>query len=436
MQFTVNQADLRDAVSRVARATQTKAALSALEDIRLTAGDGTLQLSGTDLIVATTVTIPATVAEPGAALVPAARLTEMVPNLPPGDVTLATVDGGPHVRLTAASGRQQVTSRLNGDDVEMYPVVPTVTGDEPAVTVPVIVLREALEQVQGAMAGSKDGRPVLAGVGCEVRDDHRGARMILSSTDGYRLATTEVPLANAEASPKVAPFHVIVDGRGARELLRLLTDDGGEVVISLGRPPGQSGNAAAGHDSATAAPAFAYLVAELGATTFVTRLLDGTFPDVDQIVPKGPAVTTITVDRLAFRMVLAINLPFSRDDNDVVVLRATGGHNQDPDPETGEIVAADRGLRVAAESANRGDVSFEMAAEVTGPAVEVQLNGVFVRDVLMAGRDGDLVIEITDADRAVVVRPTCCPAIHVLMPMVRSPRLAVGATRQASEAAA
>lgn len=379
MNITVSHRDLRDAVTRVARCVPTRTALPILHAIRFEAADGVVRLAATDLIIATTVTIPATIADAGVALIAADRLAALVPHLPAGDVTIAT-DGGTGTSLSAGSGDQRVRTRLNGHADNDYPALPVIHDAHQTVTLSAGVLRTGLEHALCSVSDVRDGREMLRAASLRLR----GATLWLASSDGYRATRVELP-----CRTDAAPFDAIVHGAGVRELARLLTDEAADVDVHIG----------AGE---------ALLVAETGDVRFGARLLDGTFPHIEQIVPRDRP-TVVTVDRRAVRPALAVNMPFAHDNNEIVRLRATSiADGDDLD-----------GLTVSARSAATGEASFQIGATITGPAAEVALDGRFFRAALAVGDDGDIAIGLADGHSPVTLRNGSFPgAVHCLMPMV------------------
>jgi DNA polymerase-3 subunit beta len=150
------------------------------------------------------------------------------------------------------------------------------------------------------------------------------------------------------------------------------------------------------------------LVVHSGETEFYSRLIDGTFPDFRQIVPREFA-TTLEVGRDEFLAAVRRAGFFARDNNDVVRLTATA----DPDELAPGV------LQVSATAAERGSSQSQVAAAINGPEGEIAFNSRYLTDVLSILRSGRVMIGMNGPNQAGVVRPLESEHYtYVIMPMV------------------
>jgi DNA polymerase-3 subunit beta len=172
---------------------------------------GRLKLVATDLTIAITCWIGATVEEEGSVTVPARLLTDFVSSLPNDKIDLQVTGRGKQLHIQCA--RNEAT--MAGMDAQDFPPVPQVS-DGLTLTLDSKTLRQAIGQVQFA-AATDDTRPVLTGIHTLAE----GNILTLAAADGFRLAVHKLPL-DADVAEKV---EVIIPARALREIERLAADE-------------------------------------------------------------------------------------------------------------------------------------------------------------------------------------------------------------------
>ena len=303
-------------------------------------------------------------------------LSEFVNTLPPGTVKL-TVDPA-RFSLDVQAGRDK--AGINGIDPEDFPVIPTMTEDGFAVEVDAQPLREMIAQVEFS-AATDESRPVLAGVLTRFED----SKLMLASADGFRLAVREGQTKTAVDQRT----DLIVPAKAYRELARLIADF--DEPIHLAVTPNKS-----------------QILAKFGDTEWVSRLIDGTFPDVKQIVPRDFS-TTINLSRELLLNAVRRAGYFARENNDVVRLQVQPGSD---DLTPGSI-------EVSANAAERGNSQSYVDASIDGEEMQIAFNGRYLGDVLNVLKNGQVMLGLNGANQAGIVRPSGSEEYtHVIMPMV------------------
>jgi DNA polymerase-3 subunit beta len=141
---------------------------------------------------------------------------------------------------------------------------------------------------------------------------------------------------------------------------------------------------------------------------FYSRLIDGTFPDFRQIVPRDFA-TRLELGRDDFLSAVRRAGFFARDNNDVVRLNARAGED--------ELMPGH--VEVSASAAERGSSQSDISAVVNGPEGQIAFNSRYLLDVLSVLRSARIVLGMNGANQAGVVRGTDSEAYtYVIMPMV------------------
>jgi len=370
------QENLQRALGRVSRAVATRTTLPVLSNVWMGTEDGRLKIAATNMEIGVTTWVDASVVEDGQITVDARLLSEFVNTLPAGEVQLELDPN--RLSLTVRAGRDKAA--INGIDPEDFPVITTMKEGDFSVSIDAQTLRERISLVEFA-AATDESRPVLAGVLTRFDADS----MMLAAADGFRMAVSEGP----SGTTVDERLDVIVPARSYRELARLIGDYDEEIILSVTANRSQ-------------------MLARFGDTEWVTQLIDGTFPDVKQIVPREFA-TRVDVGRDSLLNAVRRASYFARENNDVVRLSIHAGED---DMTPGSI-------EVTANAAERGNSESFVDASISGGEMQIAFNSRYLSDVLGVLKHGNVMIGLNGANQAGVVRPSGGDSYsHVIMPMV------------------
>lgn len=376
MQLTCQQAELQRALAHVSRAVARKSTLPVLSNVLLSADEGQLRLAATNLEIAIAASLPARVVTPGRLTVRADLLTEFVSSLPSDAVTLRMEPGS----LTLAVSCGYSKANIKGIPAEDFPTLPEIGDQVPTARIDGSLLREMIGQVVFA-AATDDSRPVLAGVLVEFQ----GSTLTMAAADGFRLSVRSAELDELVA----ADLAIIVPARALHELARSMAD--AEGAIDLLVTPNRS-----------------QLLARSGTVEFLSRLIDGHFPEFRQIIPKT-YTTRVVVPREAFLAAARRAKIFAQSNNEVVRLQLLPG---DSELDPGAVI-------VSAQAAEAGDNEDLLSARVDGPKAQIAFNGRYLTDVLSVMKSAEVALEMTSPNAAGVFRPVGDTSFtHVIMPMV------------------
>ena len=372
MKLTIQQDHLQTAIAQARRAVPGKAAIPVLTHLKLSATTA-LTVTATDLHIGITATQSvASIAERGETLVGADLFATFVQSLPDAQlVELETTSTNGHDRLDVRCGTIKATfNLLNADD---FPVLPT-PDDATRFTIHGALLSMLIEQVDHA-AAKDDSRPVLAGVNLTVEGD----RMTLAAADGFQLAATSGGL----KTPAEAPISVIVPVKGLRELATLCRDLGNDITIAV-------------------TPAAAQIVAELPTVTWRSSLIEGSFPDFRQIVPRDFR-TEVTCDRDALLSAIKRARGFSAGNNHLTRYTLT-----------------EDGITVEGISPEASSTESTIPATITGEGGATwALDGRFISDALGAVNRSTVWLGLNGGNQAIVIQPEKdAKQTHIIMPMV------------------
>ncbi|MFL5761723.1 MAG: DNA polymerase III subunit beta [Thermomicrobiales bacterium] len=375
MKVSCLQENLQRALGQVSRAVATKTALPVLSNVLITTHDGRLKIAATNLEIGITTWIAANIEDEGKITVDARLLGEFVATLPNDAVQMTANATG--TSLAVQSGRDKAA--INGIDAEDFPVIPAVGEDALSVEIDGQLLREMIGQVEFA-AASDESRPVLAGVLLRLEGDS----VTLAAADGFRLAVREGKL----SSPVAEKVDVIVPAKAMRELARIIADQTDPIRLAI-------------------TPNHSQLLVRVGETEFLSRLIEGTFPDYRQIVPRE-FNTKVEVGRDPLLNAVRRAGYFARDNNDVVRIAINPGESDAPGT-----------IEVSATAAERGNSQSFVDATIGGPELQVAFNSRYLVDVLGVIRQGQVTLGLNGANQAGIVRQSGNEEYtHVIMPMV------------------
>ncbi|MBI2861988.1 MAG: DNA polymerase III subunit beta, partial [Chloroflexi bacterium] len=262
MKLSCLQENLARSLALVSRAVPTRSTLPVVNNVLLACEASRLKLSATNLEIAITTWTGAKIEEEGAITVPARLLTEFVNSLGPDRIDMTLNPRNRALKISC----QRYEAEIKGIDADEFPPVPK-PEDGITTTVEAQALQEAIHQVVFATA-TDDTRPVLAGVNAIFEGD----TLTLAAADGFRLAVRKLPL----EKPVERRQECIIPARALSELARIISDDVERVEIILTPGRGQT-------------------FFSLGDVELVSRLIEGAFPNYQQIIPVSHK-TRLTLD--------------------------------------------------------------------------------------------------------------------------------------------
>src|SRR5947209_14036741 len=174
MKFTITREQLQEGLLAVAAAIPAKTTLPVLANVLVEAAKPGLRLSGTDLDIAVSTTVPAEVDTEGAVTLPAKKLVDIVRELPGGPVRVTAAG---EARVSLECGRAKF--KLLGLPREEFPSFPAVKFDG-AWKAAAGVVHKLVGHVTFA-ASTEDSRPILNGVLWE--QDRKSTRLNSSHAD-------------------------------------------------------------------------------------------------------------------------------------------------------------------------------------------------------------------------------------------------------------
>jgi DNA polymerase-3 subunit beta len=370
MKLSIERSALLRSLGHVQNVVERRTTIPILSNVKLVAEADRLGLTATDMDLSLVAQETADVGRPGTTTVSAHTLFDIVRKLPDGS-EIALEQNGAAGEITLRAARS--TFNLPTLPADEFPAI----GEEQLgvrFSIPAADLAKLIDKTRFAIS-TEETRYYLNGI--HLHATRAGATSMLRgvATDGHRLARVEVALpSGAEQIPPI-----IVPRKTVHEVRKLVEGDNGEVEVSVSP---------------------ARIQFSVGRAVLVSRLIDGTFPDYERVIPTGnekvahfdTKLFTAAVDRVA---------TISTDKARAVKLSLASGT-----------------VTISAVSADAGRAVEEFDADYQGEPLEIGFNARYILDML-AEVDGPKVrFEMSSAAAPTLVRdPEDAGTLYVLMPM-------------------
>ena len=374
MKVTVLQENLARGLGIVSRAVSPRSTLPVLSNILIASDEGRLRLSATNLELGITCWISARIEQDGSTTVPARTFSDLVNTLPSDQVMLSLHSQTQTLNVRGGTS----TNDIKCIDAQEFPPLP-VPDLEGAVQLNVADFREMIQQVAFA-ASTDEARPVLMGVLVQVEKD----KLTMAAADGFRLSVRKATL----TAPASAPISIIVPARALTELARVASD--GQETISMVTPKGRG-----------------QVVFRVKDVEVVSQLIDGTFPDYQQIIPRKHTSRTLVSTSALLKACKQAEI-FAREGSNVARLNIKSANG---DLKPGEV-------EMTATSEETGKNETIVEATVDGSGVLIAFNVKFLREALEVIKTPNVALETSAPNAPGVIRPVGDEQfLHVIMPM-------------------
>lgn len=374
MKVTVLQENLARGLGTVAKAVSPRSTLPVLANILIASDEGRLRLSATNLEMGITCWIPARIEEEGSTTVPARTFSDLVSTLPSDQVLLKLDPSTQTLNVRGGSS----TNDIKCIDAQEFPP-PAIANFDDAVQINVGDFREMIHQVAFA-ASSDEARPVLMGVLIQVDKD----KLTMAAADGFRLSVRKAVL----STPSPAPISAIVPAQALKELARVATDSEEPIYMAMPKGRGQ-------------------VVFRVKDVEVVSQLIDGTFPDFQQIIPRSYKSRTLVSTSSLLKACKQAEI-FAREGSNVARLNIKSAQSEMQPSE----------VEISATSEETGKNETIVEATVDGTGLLIAFNVKFLREALEVIRTPNVALETSAPNAPGVVKPVGDDQfLHVIMPM-------------------
>ncbi len=349
MRLKLDKNHLMEGIQIVQNIVSSKATLPILSNMLLETKGNKGRMNTTDLDIGISCEIPVETIEEGAITIPAKRFSDIVRELPSGEIIISTKKNN-QVDIEGNKCR----FKLNGLPKEEFPKFPEFK-DKEVIKIAQGIFKEMILMTSFAVS-HEESRYVLNGLLMEISGDT--IRMV--ATDGRRLAKIEKKL----EMPVKKEISVIIPIKAIQELHRNLMEEGSVSFI-------------AGTNQ---------VLFDVNGILIATRIIEGEFPNYNQVIPK-PVSPKVGVNREVF-------------------LSAVRRANLLTTPDFQAIkfeVFVDK-LVISKTTPDIGESREEIPIEYGGKEMIVGFNPQFLIDMLKNVSEESIEIELMGADKAGVIR--------------------------------
>jgi DNA polymerase-3 subunit beta len=374
MKVTVLQENLARGLSIVSRAVSPRSTLPVLSNILIASDEGRLRLSATNLELGITCWIAARIDEEGSTTVPARTFADLVNTLPGDQVQLSLDVKTQNLHLKGGTSNNDIKCI----DAQEFPPLPVPEMDG-AVALNVVDFKEMIQQVAFA-ASTDEARPVLMGVLMNVDKEN----LTMAAADGFRLSVCKAQL----SQPSPQPLNVIIPARALNELARVATDGEEPIYMVVPKNRGQ-------------------VLFRVKDVEVVSQLIEGTFPDYQQIIPRSYKSRTLVSTASLLKACKQAEI-FAREGSNVARF--------DIKQSNGEMQPSEVEISATSEETGKNETIVE--ATVDGSGVLIAFNVKFLREALEVIKTPNVALETSAANMPGVIKPVGDDKfLHVIMPM-------------------
>ncbi len=339
MKLKIQKEAIQNALQRIQGIVDKKTTMPILSHFLLNVNKSAT-IMATDLDIALKGPLDAEIKKEGSLCIPARKLFEIAREVE-GEILLEAQDNN-WIKVT--SGKS--TFKLMGLPEADYPALPEVKKSE-KLTIKAVTLKNMIEKTVYA-TGESDTRYTLNGLLMHFIPEKNKTEFKIVGTDGHRLSVISIKLDDALTEEK----KLILPKKAALELKKLIEGSNDDVTIYIDKN---------------------HVFFSTDSITLTSRLIEGTYPNYEQVIPKGNEKEVI-VDKIALLKALKRTSLMSRERTNAVRL----------DLEAGKIT-------LISMNPDIGEAREELAAQYKGEPMSIGYNARYLMDILQA-MDGESVI--------------------------------------------
>jgi len=365
MKLSIERADLLKALGHVQNVVERRNTIPILSNVLINAEDGKVTMVATDLDIEISEDTAAEVGSAGQVTAPAHVLYDIARKLPDGAQVSLQINS--ENRLDVDAGRSHFTLPLlpSGDFPKM-----TADGFTHNFVLSSAELSRLIDKTRFAIS-TEETRYYLNGIYMHAHD---GALRTVA-TDGHRLALAEMDLPNGASGLP----GIIIPRKTVAEIRRLIDGNDGDVSLSVSD---------------------AKIRFSFGSAVLTSKLIDGTFPDYERVIPKGNE-KVLTID----------NKVFANAVDRVATISAEKSRSV-------KLSLEKDSLALAVNNPESGNAHEDLMVDYGSDPLEIGFNAKYLLDVAsqIEGRDALFYLD-SPASPALVKDPEDEAALFVLMPL-------------------
>lgn len=361
MKITVNQRNLKKALSLVEKVVSKNSSLPILNNILLKTENGRLKVSATNLEIGINYIIGAKIEEVGQIAVPARIISDFIGNIVDDKVSLTTKNN------VLSINSEKYKTQILGFDAKDFPIIPKIKS-KPLAVIPTKILKNSFMTVLDSVALSET-RPELAGVYVNFDND----KIVFAATDSFRLTERTVDFKNINKHSFIIPRNTVV------ELIRIAGELEGDLSFNT-----SDNQISLFNDD----------------FEIVSRIVDGNYPDYKKIIPEK-SVSRVLVNKNELDKTIRIAGLFSTNISDI------------------KINCLEGKMALLAKNSDKGEIETIIDASLKNQPFEVSLNFHYLLDGLKVFDTDKIIIEFTGQGSPLVMRANDDKKdiIYLIMPL-------------------
>jgi len=366
MKITVGKEQLLERLSDIQSIVERKTTMPILSHFLLHISKQGTEISATDLETAMKEPISIDKVETeGSVCIPARKLFEIVKEVD-GEIHIST-DDNEWLRIKSGASNFRLAC-LGADEFPKWPVME----EGKKMKISASALLTMIEKTLFS-AGENDTRYTLNGILFHIKPDEK--KFIVVGTDGHRLAAMTDTLESEIATEE----KVIVPRKAANELKKFLANVEGDIAVMIGKN---------------------HIQFDIGEVQFLTRLIEGSYPNYDQVIPSGNE-KIVQLNRNAFTKALRRASVMSREKSNAIKVDLKQGT-----------------MTITASNPELGEAKDEVTVDYAGDDLTLGFNARYLLDALSAISSDDVVFEIQDPLNPTLLREGGAENyLCVIMPM-------------------
>jgi len=370
MRAILERSNLLKSLNHVHRVVERRNTIPILSNVLLSADGASLEMKATDLDLEVTEATPAKVERGGATTVPAHLLYDIVRKLSDGaEVMLKTDEDGNAMTVTSgrSSFRLQCLPQSDFPELSAGSFSHIFRLESPA-------LKGLIDKTQFAIS-TEETRYYLNGIFLHTHEVGGKLKLRSVATDGHRLARAEI---DAPAGSEGMP-GIIIPRKTVSELQKLVDDPDVAVTTELSDTK---------------------IRFTIGSVVLTSKLIDGTFPDYQRVIPTGNDKQLI-IDRQSFAAAVDRVSTISSERGRAVKLSINDGQ-----------------VTLAVNNPDSGSATEELAADYSSDPIEIGFNAKYLLDVAAQLTGTEAKFMLADAGSPTLIHDMADEtALYVLMPM-------------------
>lgn len=364
MHVMINREILTSAINDTSRAVSSRTTIPILTGIKMSSHSEGITLTASDSDISIEYAIPleedgnlyVDIKRHGSIVLPARYLNDIVRRLP-GE--FVEIEVGERFLTTIRSAKSDFN--LNGLDPDDFPRLPQIE-EEKVFSLPADILKTMIRQTSFA-AATTELRPILTGIMWALDED----QLHFVATDSHRLASRK---SHVEASPELSLENIVTPAKSMQELSKILSDD--DSLVDIVATDNQ-------------------ILFKTKNILFYSRLLSGTYPDVNRIIPQQSKTDIILNTKEFLHAIERASLLAKDGKNNVVKFS----------------ILPSKDIEISSISPEVGKVTEEIqASSIEGEDIKISFNAKYMLDTLRTIDSEEVKVRFTGAMSPFIIHPT------------------------------